>query len=149
MNLIRLVLLTQRPVRAAALFLALAATLACAHNSQPNVLTHTSHWAVRTPDSLAIDVVEYTWAFFNKANHIRITGQVRNNSDQAHQSVTLGLTLTDEKGEVVARGQTFIVPAYLRPGAIGSFELVCMVARTGRNLPEGRLLTTARTSAPH
>ena len=149
MNRVRLVFLIPRPVRAAALLLALAAALACYHNPQPDIMTHTSHWAVRSPGSLPIDVVEYTWTFFNKGRHIRITGQARNNSDQVHQAVTLELTLTDEKGALVAKGQTLIFPAYLRPGATGEFELMSMVTTTGRNLPDGRLLTTARTTAQY
>lgn len=122
----------------------LALTLAC-FNPQPATRTHTSYLAVRAPESLPIDVVEYTWTFFNSGRHIRITGQVRNNSDQAHQSVTLELALVDEKGGVVAKGQTLVFPAYLRPGAEGAFELVGMALSAGRNLPAGRLLTTART----
>ena len=149
MNPVQPALLIPRPARAAALILALAAALACFPNPKPTTLTHTSHWAVRTPESLAIDVVEYTWAFFNKERHIRITGLARNNSNQVHQSVTLELALTDEKGEVVAKGQTLIFPAYLRPGGEGTFELMSMVTSTGRNLPAGRLFTTARTTASH
>jgi cytochrome c-type biogenesis protein CcmE len=144
MNRIRPACFILRPVRAAALISALVLISACSH-SQPEVMTHTSHWAVRAPESLAIDVVGYTWTFFNNGRHIRIVGQVRNNSDQAHQSVTFELTLTDERGDVVARGQTLIFPAYLRPGGEGTFELVSLAASTGRNLPAGRLLTTART----
>ena len=149
MNLAQPALSIPRPARAAVLILALAAALACFPKPKPTVLTHTSHWAVRAPESLAIDVVEYTWTFFNKERHIRITGSARNNSGQAYQSVALGLTLTDEKGEVVARGQTLIFPAYLRPGGEGTFEMVNLVTSTGRNLPAGRLLTTARTTAQH
>ena len=145
MNPIQPAFLIPRPARAAALILALAAALACFPNPKPGVLTHTNHWAVRTPESLPIDVVEYTWTFFNQERHIRITGLARNNSNQVHQSVTLNLTLMDEKGEVVAKGQTLIFPAYLRPGGEGTFEMVRMITSTGRNLPAGRLLTTART----
>ena len=148
MNLVRLELLIPRPARIAALLLALAASLACSPYPRPATQTHTSHWAVRSPDSLAIDVVEYTWTFYNNGRHIRITGQVRNNSDQVHQSVTLELTLADERGEAVAKGQTLVFPAYLRPGGIGEFELRSMVTSAGRNLPAGRLLTTARAIAP-
>jgi cytochrome c-type biogenesis protein CcmE len=140
---------TPRPGRAAALALALALsfTLACA-NRQPSTLTHTSQRAVRAPESLPLDVVTYTWTFFNYGRHIRLTGQVRNNSAQAQQSVTLALTLEDERGDAVVKGQTHIFPAYLPPGGEGSFELVGLALSAGRNLPAGRLKTLARTSAP-
>jgi len=145
MNLIGHVLLPLCSGRAAALILPLALTLACFTNPQPSVLTHTSNLAVRAPESLSIDVLEYTWTFFNFGRHLRITGRVRNNSDQAHQSVTLVLTLMDEKGGIVAKGQTLVFPAYLPPGGEGAFELVNMVTSAGRNLPAGHLLTIART----
>jgi hypothetical protein len=119
--------------------------MACFPNPQPASPTHTGNWAVRSPESLPLDVVEYTWTFFNYGRHIRLAGRVRNNSDQVHQSVTLELTLTDEKGEVVTQGQTHVFPAYLQPGGEGAFELVSLVSSAGRNLPDGRLVTTART----
>jgi hypothetical protein len=136
---------TAGPVRAAAMALALALPLACLPNPKPAVPTHTGHWAVRSPESLPIDVVEYTWTFFNSGRHVRLTGRIRNNSGQAHQSVSLELTLTDERGKAVAKGQTHVFPAYLPPGSEGEFELVSLASSAGRNLPAGRLLTTART----
>jgi len=131
--------------RAALAALALALALACFPNPRPAVTTHTGHWAVRSPESLPLDVAEYTWTFFNYGRHIRLAGRVRNNSDQAHQSVTLELSLADEFGKVVAKGQTHVFPAYLPPGGEGTFELVSLVSSAGRNLPAGRLLVTART----
>ena len=134
-----------RPGRAAALVLTAVLALACISNPRPDTLAHTSTWAVRAPESLPIDVLEYTWIFFNHGRHLRLKGQVRNNSDKVHQSVTLGLTLMDEKGEVVAKGQAYVYPAYLRPGSEGSFEMVTMVSTAGRNLKAGRLVVTAQT----
>ena len=131
--------------RAAALALIAVLTLACFPNPQPDVLTHTGRSAVRTPESLHIDVLEYTWTFFNHARYLRLSGHVRNNSDQAHQAVTLALSLMDEKGEVVAKGQAYIYPAYLRAGAEGTFQMTAMVTKAGRNLSAGRLMTTAWT----
>jgi hypothetical protein len=72
---------------------------------------------------------------------------VRTNSNQAYQSVSLGLALMDERGQVVAQGLSYVYPAYLRPGAEGSFELVAMVSTAARTLPAGRLMVTARTNA--
>jgi len=142
--MLRLIFSTLSPGRAAALA-ALALALACFPNPRPPSPTHTGHWAVRSPESLPLDVVEYTWTFFNSGRHLRLTGRVRNNSDQACQSVTLELSLADEIGKVVAQGQTHVFPAYLPPGAEGTFELVSLVSSAGRNLPAGRLLVTART----
>jgi len=144
MNRLRLIFSTRGPGLAAVLA-ALALALACLPNPRPASPTHTGHWAVRSPESLPLDVVEYTWTFFNSGRHIRLTGRVRNNSGQAQQSVTLELTLADEIGKVVAKGQTHVFPAYLPPGSEGVFELVGLVSTAGRNLPAGRLLTTART----
>ncbi|MDR2934737.1 MAG: DUF3426 domain-containing protein [Candidatus Adiutrix sp.] len=143
--MVRLIFTTAGPGRAAALALALALSLACFPNPRPALTTHTGHWAVRSPESLPLDVVEYTWTFFNHGRHIRLSGRVRNNSDQAHQALTLELTLTDERGAVVAHGQTHVFPAFLPPGNEGAFELVGLVSTAGRNLSAGRLLTTART----
>jgi hypothetical protein len=137
---------TSPPGRAVILALALALTSACLSGRRPDMQSHTSHWAVRAPGSLAIDVVEYTWSFINFGRHIRITGLARNNSNQAYQSVTLGLVLMDERGEAVLQGQALVFPAYLQPGAEGRFELVGMTASKGRNLPGGRLVVTARSS---
>jgi len=147
MDRVWLIFSTSGPGRAAvlaALALALALTAACLTGPRPGQ-THTGHWAVRSPESLPIDVVEYAWTFFNSGRHIRLTGRVRNNSDQAHQAVTLELALEDENGRVAAKGQTHVFPAYLPPGGEGAFELVGLVSSAGRNLPAGRLLTTART----
>jgi len=144
MDRIRLTFSTSGPVRAAALAALALLVSACFPNPQPANPTHTGHWAVRSPESLPLDVVEYTWTFFNAGRHIRLTGRVRNNSDQAHQAVTLELTLTDEIGKVVAEGQTHVFPAYLPAGSEGSFELVSLVSSAGRNLSAGRLLTSAR-----
>jgi len=128
--------------------MALSLILACFFpNPQPDTQTHTSQKALRSPGSLAIDVMEYTWTFFNHSRHLRLVGRVRNNSEQVHQSVTLGLTLMDEKGKMVAQGQTHVYPAYLQPGTEGSFELVAMVISAGQNLSAGHLVTTAQTSA--
>ena len=144
MNRIRPAFLILRPVQAAVLALALILIVAPACSRSQPAVTHTSHWAVRTPESLAIDVVGYAWTLDGR--RIRIFGQVRNNSDQAHQSVTLVLTLTDERGEVVAKGETAVFPAYLKPGGEGTFDLLSLATSAGRNLPAGRLLTTARTT---
>ena len=135
-----------RPWRIIVLFLIVPVALACSPNPRLDTQTHTSRRAVRSPESLPIDVLEYTWTFFNHGRHLRLVGLVRNNSDRPYQAVTLKLTLEDERGNVVAKGQTYAHPAYLRPGAEGSFELVSMTILTGRNLPAGRLVTTALTT---
>lgn len=122
---------------------ALILAAACA-GRQPQVMVHTSTTAERLPDSLPIDVVEYTWTFFNYGDHIRLSGRVRNNSAEAYQAVSIQATLLDEVGATVAQGRAYVYPAYLRPGAEGSFEFVDMPQRSGgQNLPNGRLTTRA------
>ena len=136
------------PLRWAALAVLALALTACLTNQQPKITSHTSTTALRGENSLPVDVVEYTWTFFNYGHHLRLTGRVRNNSAEAYQAVALRTALLDETGAAVVQGTANVYPTYLRPGGEGSFELVVMVVSPGRNLAAGHLVTTAVTSGP-
>jgi hypothetical protein len=128
---------------AAGLFLLLTIS-ACLTGNTPKEVSQSSEAAERNQDSLAIDVENYTWTFFNYGQHIRITGRVVNNSDEPYQAVTMSLVLYDDKtNKIVAKGRAFIYPTYLKPGGTGEFEFVDMPSAA--TLTKSRLVTEAKT----
>lgn len=98
--------------------------------------------AERAPDSLAIDVVDFDWTYFNDGYHLKLSGTVRNNTGAPIQAVTLGCTLYDEVGRPVGRGESYLSPTYLPDGSEGSFEITIMPSRT-KGIQHIRLVTRA------
>ncbi|MDR2945688.1 MAG: FxLYD domain-containing protein [Candidatus Adiutrix sp.] len=86
--------------------------------------------ALRVPETLALDVVNFTWAYLNGGGHMRFTGTVRNNTGAPVQAVTFSAVAYDEAGRPVGQGDSFLAPTYLPEGAEGSFEITVMPART-------------------
>ncbi len=98
----------------------------------------------RAAGSLAFDVLEYNWAYLNDGAHIRIRGRVRNSSEEAFQAVILEGLLYDQRGRLVARGGSYIVPTYLKPGAVGEFEIITVAGRDS-GVANTRLVSDCRT----
>jgi hypothetical protein len=92
------------------------------------------------PGSLKIDVANYQWSYINGNTHIRVTGNVINNTGQNVQSVTLSGILYDQDGTPIAYGTSYIYPTFMRPGGQGSFEFVGLTRRE-RGLKFTRLVT--------
>ncbi len=100
----------------------------------------------RAAGSLGFDVLDYNWTYLNEGAHIRIKGRVRNSSGEAFQAVILQGLLYDQRGRLVARGASYIVPTYLKPGAVGEFEIVTAAARDS-GVASTRLVTDCQTNA--
>ncbi|MDR1576695.1 MAG: FxLYD domain-containing protein [Deltaproteobacteria bacterium] len=94
------------------------------------------------PGSLKVEVVTYQWLMINGGTHIKVAGTVVNNTGKRLQSVTLNGVLHDQKGQPIAFGSSYVYPAYLSPGAEGTFEFVGLNKRE-RGLKNTRLVTTA------
>ncbi|MDR0548587.1 MAG: FxLYD domain-containing protein [Deltaproteobacteria bacterium] len=94
------------------------------------------------PGSLKVEVAAYQWILINGGVHVRVLGTVVNNTGQSLQSVTLNGVLHDQNGSPIAFGSSYVYPAYLAPGAQGTFEFVGLNKRE-RGLKHTRLVTTA------
>lgn len=128
----------------ASLFLLLMAAPACLNmaTTKPVQPAIEENVAERSPDSLAIDVVDFDWAYFNDGHHLRVVGSVRNNTGAPIQAVTLRCVLYDEMGRPIGHGESYLAPTYLPEGAEGSFEITIMPSRT-KSIRHIRLVTTA------
>lgn len=102
--------------------------------------------AERAPGSLEFDVMEYSWTYLNNGAHIRIRGTVRNTSAKTAQSVTLLGALYDQNGRLVASGTSYVAPTYLKPGAVGEFEITG-VARRDSGVRNTRLVSNCQSNA--
>ena len=98
----------------------------------------------RVPETLAIDVEDFDWAYFSDGIYIRLNGQVKNNSGAPVQAVTLMGVLFDEDGRPMGQSQSYITPSYLVDGATGTFEFIFSPARP-KNIKHLRLVTRAKT----
>ena len=96
----------------------------------------------REPDSLAIDVVDFDWTYFNDGIHLRLSGKVRNNTGAPIQAVTLKCMMYDEIGRPVGQSESYLSPTYLPDGGEGSFEVTIMPSRT-KGIQHIRLVTRA------
>lgn len=96
----------------------------------------------REPESMAVDVVDFGWNYFNDGYHLRVQGVARNNTGEPIQAVTIICLLYDEAGRPVGRGEAFLAPTYLADGAEGTFEIVTMPSRT-KGIQYIRLVTRA------
>jgi hypothetical protein len=96
------------------------------------------------PGSLRVEVTTYGWEFWGQQTHIRVFGEVVNNTGQPLQSVTISGILHDKRGRPVAFGDSRVAPSYLPPGGTGTFEFTGLAKRTTGISPT-RLVTTART----
>ncbi len=101
-------------------------------------------FAERAPGSLAVDVLDYNWAYVNNGAHIRIMGRALNSSGEPLQAVVLNAALYDDRGRLLAQGSSYITPTYLKPGAMGEFEFITAARREGR-VARTRLETNCRT----
>lgn len=126
------------------LLLLLAAAPACLNmaTTKPVKPAIEENTAERAPESLAIDVVDFEWAYFNDGYHLKLDGTVRNNTGAPIQAVTLGCTLYDEMGRPVGYGESYLAPTYLPEGAEGSFDITIMPSRT-KGIQHIRLVTQA------
>lgn len=95
------------------------------------------------PDSLAIEVVEFEWHYYNDKAMIKISGMVRNNTGQAQQAITLKSTAFDEKGEFIVSGDSFLDPTYLPDGAEAKFEFRGLVKPGMQDIKHVKLITRA------
>lgn len=98
----------------------------------------------RAPDTLAIDVQDFDWIYFNDGLYIRLNGKVQNNSGAPIQAVTLIGAIFDEDGRPMGSAQSYIAPSYLVDGGSGTFEFVFSPARP-RDIKHLRLVTRAKT----
>ena len=96
----------------------------------------------REPDTLAVDVVDFDWNYFNDGYHLRLRGTVRNNSGAPVQAVTLKCQLYDEVGRPLGYSESYLSPTYLPDGGEGSFEITIMPSRT-KGIQHVRLVTRA------
>jgi hypothetical protein len=94
------------------------------------------------PGSLKVEVVAYQWSLLSGGVHIRVQGAVVNNTGKSLQSVTIMGVLHDQEGDPIAFGSSYVYPAYLAPGAQGTFEFVGLTRRE-KGLKHTRLVTTA------
>ena len=99
--------------------------------------------AERAPDSLAIDVVDFNWNYFNDGFHMKLNGTVRNNTGAPIQAVTLVCTLYDEEGRPVGHGESYLSPTYLPVEGEGDFDITIMPSRT-KGIKHIRLVTRAK-----
>jgi hypothetical protein len=98
------------------------------------------------PGSLKVDVTDYSWSYLTGNTHIRVSGNVVNNSGVPIQGVSLYATLHDQNGAPIAFGESYVAPTYLNPGATGTFEFTALAKRE-RGLKATRLVTIARPLA--
>ena len=123
-----------RWVGLALLVMSLALTVGCFGRSRLAAKVQdamlTENVAESDPEGLAVDVVDFEWAYYNNGSHIKAAGVVRNNTGQTQQAVTIIATLFDEKGEAVIQGRSFVTPTFLAPGAEGTFEVMGLPRRT-------------------
>jgi len=98
--------------------------------------------AEREPDTLAVEVVDFSWNYINDGYHLRLSGTVRNNSGAPVQAVTLKCMLYDEVGRPLGYSESYLAPTYLPDGAEGTFEVTVMPSRT-RGVEHVRLVTRA------
>ncbi|MDR2423080.1 MAG: FxLYD domain-containing protein [Deltaproteobacteria bacterium] len=92
------------------------------------------------PGSLKVEVEAYQWTLVNGGTHIRVVGEVINNTGKSLQSVTLTGVLHDQDGKPIAFGNSYVYPAYLPSGGRGTFEFVGLNKRP-RGLINTRLVT--------
>ncbi|MDR2339738.1 MAG: FxLYD domain-containing protein [Deltaproteobacteria bacterium] len=97
------------------------------------------------PASLKIPVIDYSWAYLAGGNHVQIQGTVVNGTGQPVQSVIIALLLYDETGKPIARGDTYVTPSYLIPGAKGTFSVMALINRQG--VTHTRLISNAQTTS--
>lgn len=95
------------------------------------------------PGSLLVDVTSYHWELWSSKSHIRVYGEVVNNTGKPVQGLTLSGTLYDSKGNPVTHGESYIVPSYLPAGGVGTFEFVGLFKRSS-NMGATRLVTISR-----
>ena len=97
------------------------------------------------PDSLPVEVTEFTWALLNNGAHLRVTGQARNVGPEPLQSITLTGLVLDQEGRSVGQGAATIYPSYLPVGKGGSFEITIMMPRDRKDIKFINLRTRAVT----
>ncbi|MDR2455358.1 MAG: hypothetical protein LBE49_02020 [Deltaproteobacteria bacterium] len=95
------------------------------------------------PGSLKVEVTTYGIELRNSKSHIRIFGEVVNNTGAPIQGVTLNGTLHDSRGQPVAFGSSFVAPSYLPAGGKGTFEFVGLLKRSS-HLEATRLVTLSK-----
>ncbi|MDR1608517.1 MAG: FxLYD domain-containing protein [Deltaproteobacteria bacterium] len=94
------------------------------------------------PGSLKLEVVSYQWSYINGRTHLKVEGVVVNNTGKRLHSASIQGVLHDQNGKPIAFGSSYIYPAYLAPGAQGSFEFSGLAKRQ-RGLENTRLVITA------
>jgi hypothetical protein len=97
------------------------------------------------PDSLPVEVTEFTWAILNEGAHLRVTGQTRNVGPEPLQSITLTGQVLDQGGRALGQGTATIYPTYLPVGKGGSFEITIMMPRDRKDIKFINLRTRAVT----
>ena len=100
--------------------------------------------AIIGPGSLQVEVTSYSWEFWNTNTHIKVFGEVVNNTGKPLQGVTLTGTLHDSRGKPIARGDCYVTPTYLPDGGPGSFEFVGLTKRSSK-IGATTLVTVVRT----
>lgn len=95
------------------------------------------------PESLAFEVVDFEWAYYNEGAHIRITGKLRNDTGRNQQAVSLYVIAYDEHGGLVTQGRSFVTPTFIPPGGEGDFQINGLPSRT-KGIQFLRLVVSAR-----
>ncbi|MDR1870833.1 MAG: hypothetical protein LBS60_02720 [Deltaproteobacteria bacterium] len=98
------------------------------------------------PGSLKVDVRAYQWIMINGTTHMKVIGEVVNNSGRPLQGLRLIGILHDQDGTPIAHGASYIYPTYLPAGGVGSFEFVGLNKRE-RGLKHTRLITTVSANS--
>jgi hypothetical protein len=100
------------------------------------------------PGSLLVEVTGYGWEYIGSGSHVRIHGNVVNNTGRPIQGVIIQALLHDQEGRPMAFGETYVAPTYLPAGGSGSFDFVALAKRSS-GVTATRLVTVARLLASY